>query len=343
MNKKQTNKITSLILVAAFLTNICCYGQGLPISRQYKLAPASIFSSSAPDEKSAEFKQTLISKIEFLTIALSLYSSLVIDKCQPREAAKDLMMKNMSSPGFYEEFSKFDFRRKKIRDDVLYIPYGDNLEVRVYSKSRHPRGLSLEEGQRLLEEGLSALYGIEVVSPLSRATASAKKTGEKEIWLDALIGGLIAPASKNYKHHSETERNRINEEEVYREIFYNKVLPKLKRARKEQKARKVEVVNKEGIKRIEGILKPLQDKLSRGGTTGSPVLDHITGDNLSEREKIEKQIYNDLKHYKFGLGINVTNTQFYKKVEEYITLYAGRIDEGTIRKIAKRVLRIRFV
>jgi len=216
MNQKTTKRIIYFLLVTAFFFNTCCYGYGPFLSRQHNLSPPTIFQQAFSDEKSPKFKKSLLSDIKFLTAMFSIARHFLVDNKNKKTLSRLIKDKFRNNKDFLNGINLEDVYRK---DNIIYIPYkrnGKEYEVKICQRDK------LDTIDKTNSEwGVSKGFGIQVELANS---------------LEKYIKRLITPSVLEYDRFSEDERDRINEERCYWDVFNNHILPKLKAERKKLKA-----------------------------------------------------------------------------------------------------------
>ena len=209
------------------------------LNESHTLAPSPIFKTPLPSKDSDGISPSALSGIEFINIAVSLYNDLVRDGLAPDIAARKLAEQAVSSDAFLKQFSRFKFQQrhieKRIDGDILHIPYGEDLEVRVYLKSSYPSGLIIKPEERLIERGSGDYCGIELVKRPPEIPKAAKGVAPETVWTDELASALVQPAMRLYKQNSYYERDKINKEKDYDEFFKDYIMTKLKKIREEDR------------------------------------------------------------------------------------------------------------
>ncbi|MCX5667267.1 MAG: 6-phosphofructokinase [Candidatus Omnitrophica bacterium] len=232
--------IISGLLVWAFLLSQISgpevYADPKSLNEVSTLAAPSVFRSSHPDEHSEEFNHALISKKEFLSIAFDLYASLLVgrERMPAADIVREIMRYADVSPSFAEELARFDVANIRMdpKAGVLYIPYGGSMEARVYSASGFPSGMPVADGETLLERGSGSLYAVDVVTvPPEHKNPGARVESLDTIWRDSMARLASEKTFRLYRRFSHKERERLNEEQVYREIFDSRMFPKIRKVR----------------------------------------------------------------------------------------------------------------
>ncbi|MDO8535785.1 MAG: hypothetical protein Q7S30_02075 [Candidatus Omnitrophota bacterium] len=231
MHDKKTG-MAVLVLLAFLSVSDSVFLHPAGIDARQVLAPSSVFAPSFPIPRSSGSGSAFMSGSELLTIAFDLYASYAINK-EPLISLDNLIAKYSAMPrSFISHLAKFDLdnMRADAKGGILYIPYGDGMEIRLYGNSGHDNELPLEKGQRLLERGSSRMYSIEIVSALSKnMKGAAKVLTEGSSWKDSMVRLCTLPATKEYRKNSYRNRRDINEERNNWEVLYEDIFPKLRR------------------------------------------------------------------------------------------------------------------
>lgn len=118
-------RVISIIIIQAFLLYDITWATGGEIGA-HKLSPPSIFQQPFPNEKSSEFKSSILSDIKFLTAAFSIGTCLLIDKL-PIRYVKPVIKKEFSKKA---EFLKgLDLDSIDYKDGVASVKYSKDSKI----------------------------------------------------------------------------------------------------------------------------------------------------------------------------------------------------------------------
>lgn len=122
------------------------------------LGPPKIFAASVPNESSANFKDSILSDISMVTVALSIADHILIDDNPADSVSRAIRDKFRNNKDFYEGFS---LDNVKVEDGVVVIGYSrDNIDykIQVFPKER------IDELRKENSEwAISDNWGIQVV------------------------------------------------------------------------------------------------------------------------------------------------------------------------------------
>ncbi|MDP2912612.1 MAG: glycogen/starch synthase, partial [Candidatus Omnitrophota bacterium] len=126
------------------------------------LAAPSIFQESSPDEKSEEFKKSILSDIKLLSAAFAIAAHFLIENKFENTLSRTIRDEFRNSPHMSETLKWIDLANVKRIGDIVYIPYSKNgniYEIRITARER--LGSLLEASSQW---ALSKSWGIQIVA-----------------------------------------------------------------------------------------------------------------------------------------------------------------------------------
>lgn len=177
------------LVILSQIASQAAYADLKPLNKVSTLAPPSLFQESFPDERSAEFKRSVLSDIKLLAAAFSIGAHYLVDNKNTRTLARTMRDEFRNNPSFLEGIDLENVRRE---NNIIYIPLerkGSRYELRVSPRDKFE---SLDKSGS--EWAVSPRFGIQAVRlDASRASASGKAvTGS------SLIGALASNGDINF-------------------------------------------------------------------------------------------------------------------------------------------------